>query len=895
MESFSPLVSPNEVSQMFREAHYASKGNVTYEEFLKIADRNQFFSRTAEFPSNLLAATTAGSKFSLSFRHRIGAIVHMSSHMMAEKMDKIESALSIQARLVFSGARKELADILDFFSCNGCIDGLAPLSAYRRLLLMCLQVSTRTHTLTAALCSHRRALCSHICAAHQIRSIHQENGLSSLVTDPATVSSNAVLEIEGLTQLIREYDPCQMKIKLDTFKKSFSMSKMIEFWRQKVSVRNGPPLVVLKLMRCGYLSGKGDIRGRRVNKSLDYILAVVSNVVTFKVGHDAMHKRNGEVVSNLNETMIAWMYRQFGISSIVERNIHDLFQGVRAGMDNVARLKCFAMMTGLPEGEASQALAGIREAKKMSGAKAGDNREANSRRLSEAAYLDTDSMDDTVFGGEEEGQWEESLKPAKLMQMKQCFTFYLTALHTVHATKRSVAELRRKNGMLGLEEAVREAVKTQQGQARPRGGSAPCDDAAGEEKKEAMEDGGQEAVRIPAVPQLFPEADASGQWIERVEVLRGVGEVLFEGVIGFDHAQGRSLDRYKEEFFNKVDAEAAEGVMEVDLFLWHCLQLWSMVVKGRILSIRKMTSWFGAQMGAQMLCKNLQTIESWSAFCTNKLNCKGKVFSKMLEVRDQLDICNDSFRKVVIGAEATFPMMIEHSKNINFTKLIDSFEVAVLPIVTLDLGGAQDLVEPLVLHSDELHHKKREKDAQRKREEMKKREAAEKTLTLAEKARMKSGAGSGVVVAEEVEDAVGEKEYFEGSSLVVVKDAWECYQGAVKKWLGDVDGAAELRGAFEDEIEKFGKIKEEVKELELLLGERGGEGGLGMKAHRVARGLSKKAWKLLRSVLGAVHVLSNGSSAGRGAITVEFLKDDWTVPGRKMDLVGKKRVETWVV
>jgi hypothetical protein len=237
VETFTyPVVSDNEVSQMYREAHYASKGNVTYEEFIKVADRNQFFSRCCKFPSYLQCATTNHDKYGIHFRHRIGSLVHLSAHMMQSKFDEIEATLSHQARLLFTGARREVKETIDFFTHAGCIDGLAPLAAYRRLLMLCLH----------------------------IRTVRAETDSAPVSLDPATVTSNAVLEIEAITNLIREYDPCKQRLKLETFKKSFNVNKMVEFWRRRVSMTNGPPLGAIKLMRCGYLSGKGEIRTRKV-------------------------------------------------------------------------------------------------------------------------------------------------------------------------------------------------------------------------------------------------------------------------------------------------------------------------------------------------------------------------------------------------------------------------------------------------------------------------------------------------------------------------------------------------------------------------------------------------------------------------------------------------------
>ena len=145
IQSFSPDVTANEMSQLYRECHYASEGVVNYECFIKVADLNQFFSRAARFPSYLMGAAANNHRYSLAMRHRVGSIVHISNHTMSEKFDSIEARLPLMARQMFKGARREVEDVIDFYSTVGCIDGLAPLAAYRRLMHCCMQIRMFDH------------------------------------------------------------------------------------------------------------------------------------------------------------------------------------------------------------------------------------------------------------------------------------------------------------------------------------------------------------------------------------------------------------------------------------------------------------------------------------------------------------------------------------------------------------------------------------------------------------------------------------------------------------------------------------------------------------------------------------------------------------------------------
>jgi hypothetical protein len=321
--SFSRARAPTITSSYVLRSSLALR---RYEEFIKIADRNQFFSRACMFPSYLLASATSSAQHSLEFRHKIGAIVHMSSHMMETKFDQIEKTLPMQSRLMFSGARREVTETIDFFSAGGCIDGLAPMAAYRRLLLLCLQ----------------------------IRTVNQENGIGMSKDSGALLPSNCLSEVEAVTTIVRDFDPCPMTMKLETFKKSFSVKKMVEFWRKKVSLSHGVPLGIIRVMRCGYLSGRGEIRSRRVLKPIDWALSCIGQVVTFKVAHDGMLKRSGKELSSMNQAVHAYFLRQYGIVSVAERTLHDLFVSTRTGMGHIARLKTFGALTGVRQVGGSQ-------------------------------------------------------------------------------------------------------------------------------------------------------------------------------------------------------------------------------------------------------------------------------------------------------------------------------------------------------------------------------------------------------------------------------------------------------------------------------------------------------------------------------------------------------------
>ena len=235
----APKVNTNEISQIYRETWYAHGEKVNFETFIKTADLNQFFSRAAEFPSYLHLSTTNNDKYSVGMRHRVGALVHLSNHTMQGKFNEIEAKLPSLAKAMMQGARKEVEGTIEFCSTTGCVDGFAPLAAYRRLLHACLQV--RMH--------------EHECGGGFVGA-GKEGVVAGFIQE----------EMEALCNIVRDCDPCPMMGKLETFKKSYSVNRVIETWRQRLTMSNGPPLGMIRLMRCGYLGGRGGIRGRRIYK-----------------------------------------------------------------------------------------------------------------------------------------------------------------------------------------------------------------------------------------------------------------------------------------------------------------------------------------------------------------------------------------------------------------------------------------------------------------------------------------------------------------------------------------------------------------------------------------------------------------------------------------------------
>ena len=81
-----------------------------------------------------------------------------------------------------------------------------------------------------------------------------------------------------------------------------------------------------------------------------------------------------------------------------------------------------------------------------------------------------------------------------------------------------------------------------------------------------------------------------------------------------------------------------------------------------------------------------------------------------------------SFHQTLLKAEQNFPMFVS-GKRLHFGKVIAAFERGVMPTITLDIGGAKDMLQPLELMSDMVV--KKQKELQKKLEEEKKKKEKE--------------------------------------------------------------------------------------------------------------------------------------------------------------------------
>jgi len=541
-------------------------------------------------------------------------------------------------------------------------------------------------------------------------------------------------------------------------------------------------------------------------------------------------------------------------------------------------------------------------------------------------------------GADEE--FEKSVTAERLLQLQQASTFFLHLVHKVHTLKKEAkADLESGSGAFNLAEALDKLVKkeTMVKKGGRRASSAASDDfnrsqaymkqqeakkRAAEEKEEkevkekkveglAVKEAkvfGAADLKIPYVPQLFPDVGTGDKakedkhiWHEPVDLLIAVAEIVFDEVKSFSENDVGAVAMLKDSLFGQIYNGANGGLVEVDEWAWHCMQFWAGIVRLRIYSLRRMTQWFGDRAGGKMLAKAMHSLDDWKVFCMKKLPLSSKNFHKILEVRDQNEFFFESFHQTLLKAEQNFPMFSKGQK-LNFGKVIRAFEEGVMPTITLDIGGAKEMLQPLELVSDLVS--KQAKERQKRVEEEKKKEKEklgqlERGGSYAERARATQRAKLGIAEEKKVEEVVEEWEVYESFKGAFLVDSFETYACVIRGWIASVEkGEVILSGEFDGEDVRIGRLKEDLdgveEEVERVKGWEAPGGDCTRDEHKMKRVALSKATERWRSAMGAFHKLMAGDKVGgKEGVTAEFAKDDW-VKGRRVDVRGRNKVKSWL-
>ena len=261
-----PGVSTAEACALYRDAHEATEGKVDHEAFLSVAERRQFFTSCLKLPPYL--ASHEGIKLPKKSRQKIGAMIHMQHRLLRPTLRRLAAKMPDAARARFEGASGDIETLLKYSTTqeDGVIeiDGMAPLAAYRRVLL---------------LAAHQRML------NYELDMFNARGTPSSLVArvnsgklDPGNFVLCIFRELRSLEAVVMDFDEPGSYGVMEMLQKRCAAIKCSNAWRKRLAAEMGPPPLLRVLMRRGYMSDRGEIRTRRVHMRPELVQCVVNDV-----------------------------------------------------------------------------------------------------------------------------------------------------------------------------------------------------------------------------------------------------------------------------------------------------------------------------------------------------------------------------------------------------------------------------------------------------------------------------------------------------------------------------------------------------------------------------------------------------------------------------------------
>lgn len=346
-----PAISTVQACFLFREAHQSSNGAVDYEVFLNVADKFEFFTASLSLPH----CVTAMPDFPMPERDRttLGAAVHIHLNMMRPVLDRVMDALPDATRSALAASRHRLDAVIDISSTKATggleedtsverrltskggvlpsIDGISPFIAYRRLLAEVADVRMLSYELGQDFLGG-----SGDGAPTPYRK-WEEN--------PSTFLLTALHEMTNLERILMNCKEDSRWLAIDKLQRRVAVDRIALAWRRKVASTLGPPLAVRLQMRRGYLSGRGEICSRRAFMPPIRLLRALTLLYEERIFlNDAV-----ATPLSLAHFVHASYVGRFGVPSIAERGLQDLFYNARHFSDILPRARVFCILTGVAD------------------------------------------------------------------------------------------------------------------------------------------------------------------------------------------------------------------------------------------------------------------------------------------------------------------------------------------------------------------------------------------------------------------------------------------------------------------------------------------------------------------------------------------------------------------
>ena len=385
--------------------HKPPPPGITFSSFLQAAEDRQFFTMSMQLPMFLSAEQR--NTLTPEVAVKMTSLLHMHVAQLGPTLEKIKGTLTDRAKRKIIALQAEVdSGLFDKFSTtNGGTKIMRPLAAYRRLLAHLLSLRSSIHEkgdgfavlvgeggenknngkpTTAAQLDAPSDETSGVEKLHEDKvgvedtsnevgsraaAASEGGGLRSSsifdgddddddsmvvaagkdlikVLDPRKVYCQSSTELSYLREIIMNFIPSPQIKALKLITENTACIRLQRTWRKKLERELGPPPSLRQLMRVGYMRGDGDVRYRRVNRSVAWTQGIVSELFGnyLHVLHDCSQG------CTEHPTFMSVVYRFFinrwGCVSLAERDMHDLYLNVRNMSQRVPRCRLFAAFTG---------------------------------------------------------------------------------------------------------------------------------------------------------------------------------------------------------------------------------------------------------------------------------------------------------------------------------------------------------------------------------------------------------------------------------------------------------------------------------------------------------------------------------------------------------------------
>lgn len=367
MRTLHGEISSTEIASLYAQCYAEGRRRVTAAVFMRVAERRGFFSRAMQFsPLPVLSGQADFNKEgsldqaeqvvreALTIRTQLGASIHRRVVQFTPALNKMAATLPERWRCLILNAMQAVEDaVTDSFEVsnkkkrrrsivdnivkesgafnNLGIDGLQPYVMYRRLMTLALAAKTfGDNPLIPTELLPRTRLDSKSGAyvkMNQIKLPRVEVLLDGL--------ESAVLNNRKASKTL--FDVVRMCVASRSIQRSY---------RNFITTDIFMPCSLRVCMRPGYLSGKGDLKSRRVYLEPWVASAMISEAYRFKVLHDQKAAGTGLPPLPLTEATVASQIQFWGNVELAERAIQDLCLAVRTYQHALPRLRLFSLFIG---------------------------------------------------------------------------------------------------------------------------------------------------------------------------------------------------------------------------------------------------------------------------------------------------------------------------------------------------------------------------------------------------------------------------------------------------------------------------------------------------------------------------------------------------------------------